>query len=65
MTAAPRPQPRPGVMDIAAYVPGKSSAPGVEKIYKLSSNESPLGASPQAIEAYKSVANELQDYPDG
>jgi len=65
MTAATRPQPRPGVMDIAAYVPGKSSAPGVEKIYKLSSNESPLGASPQAIEAYKSVANELQDYPDG
>ena len=65
MTAATRPQPRPGVMDIAAYVPGKSSAPGVDKIHKLSSNESPLGASPKAIEAYKSVANELQDYPDG
>jgi histidinol-phosphate aminotransferase len=46
-------------------VPGKSSAPGVDKIHKLSSNESPLGASPKAIEAYKSVANELQDYPDG
>jgi histidinol-phosphate aminotransferase len=65
MTAATRPQPRPGVMDIAAYVPGKSSAPGVDKIYKLSSNESPLGASPKAIEAYKSAANDLQDYPDG
>ena len=65
MTAATRPQPRPGVLDIAAYVPGKSSAPGVDKIHKLSSNESPLGASPKAIEAYKSVANELQDYPDG
>jgi histidinol-phosphate aminotransferase len=65
MTAATRPQPRPGVLDIAAYVPGKSSAPGVDKIHKLSSNESPLGASPKAIEAYKSVANDLQDYPDG
>ncbi|HWV40208.1 histidinol-phosphate transaminase, partial [Pseudorhodoplanes sp.] len=65
MTAATRPQPRPGVMDIAAYVPGKSSAPGVDKIHKLSSNESPLGASPKAIEAYLSVAHQLQDYPDG
>jgi histidinol-phosphate aminotransferase len=65
MTAATRPQPRPGVLDIAAYVPGKSSAPGVAKIHKLSSNESPLGASPKAIEAYRSIANELQDYPDG
>jgi histidinol-phosphate aminotransferase len=65
MTAPTRPQPRPGVLDIAAYVPGKSSAPGVAKIYKLSSNESPLGASPKAVEAYRSVAHELQDYPDG
>lgn len=65
MTVATRPQPRPGVLDIAAYVPGKSSAPGVDKIHKLSSNESPLGASPKAIEAYQSVAQDLQDYPDG
>ncbi len=65
MTAPTRPQPRPGVLDIAAYVPGKSSAPGVDKIYKLSSNESPLGASPKAIAAYQSVAHDLQDYPDG
>src|SRR3974377_1546255 len=60
-----RPTPRPGVMDIHAYVPGKSSAPGVAKIYKLSSNETPLGPSPRAIEAYRSVASHLQDYPDG
>ena len=65
MTVATRPQPRPGVLDIAAYVPGKSSAPGVDKIHKLSSNESPLGASPKAIEAYQSIAHDLQDYPDG
>ena len=46
MTAM-RPQPRPGVLDIEAYVPGKSSAPGVAKVFKLSSNETPLGPSPQ------------------
>ena len=63
--SAARPQPRPGVLDIEAYVPGKSSAPGVAKIYKLSSNETPLGPSPHAIAAYKAVADQLEDYPDG
>ena len=60
-----RPTPRPGVMAIHAYVPGKSSAPGVAKVYKLSSNETPLGPSPRAVEAYRGVAEHLQDYPDG
>src|SRR6201990_294307 len=60
-----RPQPRPGVLDIAAYVPGKSSAPGVAKVFKLSSNETPLGASPNAIAAYQDVGRHLEDYPDG
>jgi histidinol-phosphate aminotransferase len=63
--AALRPQPRAGVLDIEAYVPGKSSAPGVAKIFKLSSNETPLGPSPRAIAAYESVAAHLEDYPDG
>jgi len=62
---ASRPQPRPGVLDIEAYVPGKSKAPGVAKIYKLSSNETPLGPSPKAIAAYRQVAEHLEDYPDG
>jgi histidinol-phosphate aminotransferase len=53
------------VLDITAYVPGKSTAPGVAKVYKLSSNETPLGPSPRAIAAYKAVAAHLQDYPDG
>lgn len=65
MTALTRPVPRPGVLDIAAYVPGKSSAPGVAKVYKLSSNETPLGASARAIEAYNDVGQHLEDYPDG
>jgi len=60
-----RPQPRPGVLKIQAYVPGKSSAPGVAKVFKLSSNETPLGASPQAIAAYGKVGKHLEDYPDG
>jgi histidinol-phosphate aminotransferase len=60
-----RPQPRPGVLQIQAYVPGKSSAPGVAKVFKLSSNETPLGASPKALAAYNSVGPHLEDYPDG
>lgn len=59
------PTPREGVLDIAAYVPGKHSAPGVERIYKLSANETPLGASPHAIEAYSDIAGRLEIYPDG
>jgi histidinol-phosphate aminotransferase len=65
MVAASRPQPRPGVLEIEAYVPGKSTAPGVAKVFKLSSNESPLGPSPKVIEAYHAAAANLQDYPDG
>ena len=60
-----RPQPRPGVLAIDPYVPGKSAAPGVTRVFKLSSNETPLGPSPHAIAAYRAVADHLQDYPDG
>jgi histidinol-phosphate aminotransferase len=61
-----RPQPRPGIMDIEAYVPGKSTAPaGVARVHKLSSNENPLGPSPKAIEAAREVAAHLDIYPDG
>src|SRR5919112_2595713 len=59
-----RPQPRPGVMQIDAYVPGKSKAAGVAKVYKLSSNETPLGPSPKALEAVRN-AGHLELYPDG
>src|SRR5215469_12622173 len=61
----PRPIPRAGVLAIDPYVPGKSSAPGVAKVFKLSSNESPLGPSPRAIDAYRQAAGHLEDYPDG
>jgi histidinol-phosphate aminotransferase len=46
-------------------VPGKSTAPGVARVFKLSSNETPLGPSPKAVEAYRAVAAHLEDYPDG
>jgi histidinol-phosphate aminotransferase len=65
MSVLTRPTPRPGVLEIEAYVPGKSTAPGVAKVYKLSSNETPLGPSPHAIAAYKDAATHLEDYPDG
>lgn len=63
-----RPQPKKGIMEIAAYVPGstKSSANNnIEKIYKLSSNETPLGAPSNALDAYRQAAGHLELYPDG
>ena len=65
MSALQRPQPRPGVLAIDPYVPGKSAAPGVARVFKLSSNETPLGPSPKAVAAYRAVADHLEDYPDG
>jgi histidinol-phosphate aminotransferase len=59
------PQPRPGVLAIDPYVPGKSTIAGVSRVFKLSSNETPLGPSPRAIAAYRTVADHLADYPDG
>jgi histidinol-phosphate aminotransferase len=63
--SANRPQPRPGVLAIDAYVPGKSAAPAGVKLHKLSSNETPLGPSPKARAAYAGVADKLELYPDG
>ena len=60
MNQTARPEPKPGVMDIAAYVPGKDGAPGAKKVYKLSSNETPLGASPAALDAYRGLAEKLE-----
>src|SRR5947207_9870459 len=65
MSVLQRPQPRPGVLAIDPYVPGKSSAPGTARVFKLSSNETPLGPSPNAIAAYRAVGEHPEDYPDG
>ena len=63
--AKSRPRPRPGVLDIAPYVPGTSALPGAHPVIKLSSNETPFGPSPRAVEAYLASAQFLSRYPDG
>ena len=59
------PEPRPGILDIAPYVPGSSRAAGGAKTYKLSSNESALGPSPKARAAFEAAGGDLHLYPDG
>ena len=59
-----RPEPRPGVLDISAYVPGDDQS-SAARVFKLSSNETPLGPSPLAIEAYRANADKLHVYPEG
>jgi histidinol-phosphate aminotransferase len=59
------PAPRPGILDIAPYVGGKSAVAGHAKPIKLSSNEGALGPSPRAMAAYARLAGELHRYPDG
>jgi len=58
------PQPKAGILDIHAYVPGKSGTKA-GKVHKLSSNESAVGASPKAVAAFAAVGPELALYPDG
>jgi len=58
-------KPVPGIMDIAPYVGGRSQAPAGGPVYKLSSNETPLGPSPSAIAAFTASAQTLHLYPDG
>jgi len=58
------PEPKPWIMAIAPYVPGRSTTDDGRKVAKLSSNENPLGTSPRAREAFLSAANRLERYPD-
>ena len=58
-------KPVPGILDIAPYIGGRASAEGANRVFKLSANESPLGPSPKAIEAFKSAADGLFLYPEG
>src|SRR3984957_8098259 len=59
------PTPKPGILDIAAYVGGHAPPPGTAEPYKLSSNESPFGPSPEALAAYEQTRVSLHLYPDG
>jgi histidinol-phosphate aminotransferase len=60
-----RPEPKPGILDIEPYKPGKSKVEGVEHPVKLSSNENILGCSPKARAAFTAAADSLHLYPDG
>lgn len=57
--------PRPGIMEISPYVPGKATLAGRREILKLSSNEGALGPSPRAVQAFRKAAAEIHRYPDG
>jgi len=59
------PRPNAGILEISPYKGGESAVQGVADVRKLSSNETPLGPSPQAIAAYRAMADELHRYPDG
>ena len=56
---------RPGILDLKPYVGGLHSVEGVDEVIVLASNETPLGPSPRAVEAYNAEAADLHRYPDG
>jgi histidinol-phosphate aminotransferase len=58
------PVPKPWIMAIAPYTPGRSTTDDGRKVVKLSSNENPLGTSPAARAAFAAEARELERYPD-
>ena len=51
-------------MEIAPYVPGRSTTDDGRKVSKLSSNENPLGTSEKARAAFAAAATNLERYPD-
>lgn len=59
------PIPKSQILEIQPYKGGLSKAGENKRIIKLSSNETPLGASPKAIAAYKKAVEKLHRYPDG
>jgi histidinol-phosphate aminotransferase len=59
-----KPAPKQWIMDIAPYVPGRSSTDDGRKVIKLSSNENPLGTSDAAKAAFAHHVADLARYPD-
>ncbi|MBU6298038.1 MAG: histidinol-phosphate transaminase [Alphaproteobacteria bacterium] len=57
--------PKPGVLDIAPYVGGRAAVSGVADSIKLSSNESALGPSLKARQAYAEAVGSMPIYPEG
>lgn len=58
------PAPKPWVLDIAPYIPGRATNDGGRPVVKLSANENPLGTSPEARAAFAAAQDSLERYPD-
>jgi histidinol-phosphate aminotransferase len=58
------PAPKPWVLDIAPYIPGRATTDGGRPVAKLSANENPLGTSPDAQAAFAAAHVSLERYPD-
>jgi histidinol-phosphate aminotransferase len=56
--------PKPRNINIERYVGGLSKFKKIDNPIKLSANESALGASPKAIEAFEREKNKIFNYPD-
>ncbi len=62
MTRAPAP--KPYILGIHAYVPGKATGDDGRRLVKLSANENPLGTSDHALAALQAARAEAASYPD-
>jgi histidinol-phosphate aminotransferase len=58
------PRPKPYILGIHAYQPGKSKSSAGKPLIKLSANENPLGTSPLALAALAEARGEAATYPD-
>ena len=58
-----KPTPKPWILGIAPYVPGRAAVDDGRPVAKLSANENPLGCSPLARDAFVG-ASDLTRYPD-
>lgn len=67
MSSSNKPTPRPGILDIPVYVPGKHAADNEDGLTPaiLSANENPLGSSVRARNAVRESAASLHRYPEG
>lgn len=59
------PRPRPGILEIQVYQGGRAETGGGRPAIKLSANESAIGPSPLAVEAFRRAGERLHRYPEG
>ncbi len=58
------PEPKPWILEIAPYIPGRSTTDDGRKAAKLSSNENPLGTRRWRALPSQEAAGRLERYPD-